>query len=209
MVSTQPRPSSAVSQRAAGSVRLAVAQAAVAGAVGAALEGNNVLMSPVPQNVYSPELESAVVLRVEEHRCHVQSAGAVVVAEYAPQIPSPRVERIAPGHRVALASASGGRRVVVWRWFDAVVIGSEAEFVRLWEPAHGEVLASSRGMADGFVPGSRAYLSAGLPGADWWVSGPANASDHADVELDEVAKLYTQNGLWEGALAPMATRLSS
>lgn len=159
------------------------------------------LMSPAPDDDHSSELESAVVLRVEEHQCHVHSAGAVVVAEYAPQIPSPRVERLAPGNRVALASASGGRRIVLWRWFDAVIIGSEGDLVRLWEPAHGEVLASARGTATGLVPGSRAYLSAGLPGADWWVSGPAAASEYADVELDEVAKLYTTHGLWETALA--------
>ncbi len=34
-------------------------------------------------------------------------------------------------------------------------------------------------------PGTRAYLSAGLPGADWWVAGHATtAADQADVELD-------------------------
>jgi len=35
-------------------------------------------------------------------------------------------------------------------------------------------------------------------GADWWVAGPAvTAADEARVELDEVARLYTENGLWE------------
>lgn len=161
-------------------------------------------MSPVSHDYYSSRLESAVVLRVEEHKCHVHRAGGVAVADYAPQMPSPRVERIAPGNRVALARASDGRRVVLWRWFDAVVIGSEDDLVRLWEPAHGEVLASARGAADGLVPGSRAYLSAGLPGAEWWVAGPADASEHAEVELDEVGKLYTQHGLWEAALTETA-----
>ena len=35
--------------------------------------------------------------------------------------------------------------MVVWRWYDAVVLGEEAaDSVRLWEPAHGEVVAERR-----------------------------------------------------------------
>jgi hypothetical protein len=46
-------------------------------------------------------------------------------------------------------------------------------------------------------PGTRAYLSAGLPGAEWWVAGGAAASaEDADVELDEVEQLYTEHDLW-------------
>ena len=46
-------------------------------------------------------------------------------------------------------------------------------------------------------PGTRAYLSAGLPGADWWVAGAAAASaEDADVELDKVEQLYTERDLW-------------
>jgi len=86
--------------------------------------------------------------------------------------------------------------MVVWRWYDAVVVGEEAGLVRLWEPAHGEVEAHPR-RAEHRLPGSRAYLSAGLPGADWWVAGPAVAeAKDADVELDEVARFCTQHGLW-------------
>jgi hypothetical protein len=45
---------------------------------------------------------------------------------------------------------------------------------------------------------SRAYLSAGLPGAEWWVAGPVVAeADEALVELDEVASRYTERGLWD------------
>jgi len=46
-------------------------------------------------------------------------------------------------------------------------------------------------------PGSRAYASAGLPGAAWWVAGSASGAPHtADVELDVVDALYSNNGLW-------------
>jgi hypothetical protein len=42
-------------------------------------------------------------------------------------------------------------------------------------------------------PGSRAYASAGLPGAEWWVAeSPSGASQCADVELDDVDALYTE-----------------
>ncbi len=35
-------------------------------------------------------------------------------------------------------------------------------------------------------------------GADWWVAGPAAADARdADVELGEVASLFTQCGLWD------------
>lgn len=90
-----------------------------------------------------------------------------------------------------------GIDTVVWRWYDAVVLGEEEGVVRLWEPAHGEVLARPRAAYAPGRPGTRAYLSAGLPGAGWWVAGPTVASaEHADVELDEVEKLSTEHGLW-------------
>jgi hypothetical protein len=42
-------------------------------------------------------------------------------------------------------------------------------------------------------------LSAGLPGADWWVAGAvvAEAAD-ADVELDAVERFCTEHDLWPG-----------
>jgi hypothetical protein len=40
-------------------------------------------------------------------------------------------------------------------------------------------------------------VSAGLPGADWWVAGAAAArAEAADVELDEVERFYTERDLW-------------
>lgn len=151
-----------------------------------------------------PQLASAVVVRVEEESCHVISEGSIVVVDYAPQFPSPRLERVSPGHRVALAEAPDGRTVALWRWYDAVVVEAEGEKVRLWEPAHGEVLATRRDTGLEFRPGQRAYLSAGLPGADWWVAGPADNSGPALVELAEVEQLYAHHDLWESALASLA-----
>ena len=149
-----------------------------------------------------PQLRCAIALRVEEHACDVWIAGEVASVRYSLQFPTPRIERVSPGHLVAVAPAPSGTDVVVWRWYDAVVLGEEADgSVRLWEPAHGEVFAQPRQRHQRWEPGSRAYLSAGLQGADWWVAGPVVIRpDEAQVELKEIRKLYTENGLWEAAL---------
>lgn len=122
--------------------------------------------------------------------------GTIVSVRYAARFPAPRRERVLPGHLVAIAETPDAA-AVVWRWYDAVVLGSDAGSVRLWEPAHGEVTAQRRRPRLAYAPGTRAYLSAGLPGADWWVAGPAVTwADDADVELDEVEGLYTQHNMW-------------
>ena len=176
----------------------------LAGTVGhrpeGALPGSPGEVSAPGQPVRPRRLSGAVVVRVEEHSCHVVGRDAIIAVDYAPQFPSPRLERVSPGHLVALAPAPDGRSVALWRWYDAVVIAAEGAQVRLWEPAHGEVLASARHPAQVFTPGTRAYLSAGLPGADWWVAGPVDASGIGAVELDEVEQLYTRYDLWERAL---------
>jgi hypothetical protein len=120
---------------------------------------------------------------------------------YASQFPTPRRERVSPGHLVAVAEGPGGPGAVVWRWYDAVVLGNEAGGVRLWEPGHGEVIAQPRRPEQRYAPGTRAYLSAGLPGAEWWVAGRAvDRAEAADVELNEVARLYTTHRMWDTAL---------
>lgn len=133
-----------------------------------------------------PDLRRAIVLRTGEERCEVTGPSTV---GYAAFFPVPRAERVRPGHLVAIAAG-----LVVWRWFDAVVLGPEGELVRLWEPAHGEVLARPR-RARTWEPGTRAYASAGLPGADWWVEGPTGSE--AEVDLDEVRGFLTAHGLWD------------
>jgi hypothetical protein len=144
------------------------------------------------------------VLRVEEDACLVLTEGQAVSVRYATQFPAPRRERVSPGHLVAIAEVPAGADapdVVVWRWYDAVVLGHEARSVRLWEPAHGEVVALRRRPRLRYEPGTRAYLSAGLPGADWWVAGrTVDRAEDAEVELDEVERLFTEHGMWDSAL---------
>lgn len=146
-----------------------------------------------------PVLRAAVVLGTTEDACRVRDGDGESVVPYAPPFPSPRTERVSPGHVVAVATGPGGEERVLWRWFDAVVLATTADGVRLWEPAHGEVVAVPRDSGTRYEPGSRAYLSAGLPGADWWVAGVVGGE--VLVELDAVSALYTEHGLWDAAFA--------
>jgi hypothetical protein len=144
-----------------------------------------------------PRLRCGIVLRVEgEESCQVLSDDHAAEVPFAAQFPRPRRERVSPGHLVAVAEIASAR-AVVWRWFDAVVLGAEPGAVRLWEPLHGEVVARPRSSRPHYARGTRAYLSAGLPGADWWVAGQAvNRAEEADVDLAEVERLYTEHALW-------------
>jgi hypothetical protein len=145
-----------------------------------------------------PRLWCGTVLRVEgEDSCQVLTEGHTAEVPFASQFPSPRERRVSPGHLVAVAERPDGARAVVWRWFDAVVLGAEDGAIRLWEPLHAEVVARPRSSGLHYARGTRAYLSAGLPGADWWVAGQAvNRPEDAEVELGEVERLYTEHGLW-------------
>jgi hypothetical protein len=163
------------------------------------------VLTPEPDAVPDRHrLRTARVLRVEEDRCQVWSGGEVSWVGFAPMFPTPRVERVSPGHLVAVGSGPNGQEAVVWRWFDAVVLGTDPDgLVRLWEPAHGHVLAHPRPSYVEQEPGSRAYASAGLPGADWWVAGSADVpEDVVDVELDDVHALYADNDLWPQVFQP-------
>jgi hypothetical protein len=151
------------------------------------------------QTFTSAALSCGIVLRVQEDACQILRAGQLSSVRYARPFPSPRVQLVSPGHLVAVATAPDGTEAVVWRWYDAVVLSDETELVRLWEPAHGEVVAQPRRAGQRRQPGSRAYLSAGLPRAVWWVAGPAVArAEDSDVELDEVERFYTEHSLWPG-----------
>lgn len=138
-----------------------------------------------------------IVLRVQEDACQIFGKGQPCSVRYAKSFPSPRTERVSPGHLVAVATMPDGSEVVIWRWYDAIVLGEEAGLARLWEPAHGEVVAQPRRAQQPRSPGTRAYLSAGLPGADWWVAGAVSArAEDADVELSEVERFYDERELW-------------
>lgn len=155
------------------------------------------MSAPANQGPVRPRLWCGTVLRVAEDTCQVLGEGQTCPVGYAKSFPSPRTERVSPGHLVAVATLADDAGVVIWRWYDAVVLGHEAGQIRLWEPAHGEVLAQPRRPQQEREPGTRAYLSAGLPGAGWWVAGAVAASTNdADVELDEVERFYDEHGLW-------------
>jgi hypothetical protein len=155
------------------------------------------MTDPAGKDPVPARLCCGIVVRAREDACEIARGRQVGSVRYATLFPVPRAERVSPGHLVAIATAPDGTEVVVWRWYDAVVLGAEAGLIRLWEPSHGEILAQPRPAHHSPQPGTRAYLSAGLPGADWWVAGrvAARAAD-ADVELDEVEQLYTERDLW-------------
>jgi len=142
-------------------------------------------------------LRPAIVVSTSEAACTVVTQEQKVVVPYAEFFPRPRAERVAPGHLVAVSAAPGASAVIVWRWFDAVVVEAVAGQVKLWEPNHGEVLAQARDPVRSPLPGSRAYLSSGLEGAEWWMAGPAVArAEDANVELSEVRAFLSTHGLW-------------
>lgn len=143
-------------------------------------------------------LRCGIVLSVQEDACQVLGQGQRSSAQFAALFPSPRTERVSPGHLVAMATVPDRVEAVLWRWYDAVVLGAESGLVQLWEPSHGVVVARPRRAQQPFRPGTRAYLSAGLPGAEWWVAGAVVArAEDADVELDEVERFYTDRDLWD------------
>jgi hypothetical protein len=143
-------------------------------------------------------MRQAIVLGTGEEKCTVFTEGHRAEVPYARAFPTPRAERVVPGHLVAIATMADGSEVVIWRWFDAVVLDRAGDAVSLWEPAHGTVLAEPRNPERAYQPGSRAYLSAGLPGAQWWVAGPViDRAEDADVDLGEVEQFFTGLGLWD------------
>jgi hypothetical protein len=156
------------------------------------------MTDPTNQDPVPARLRCGIVVRVREDTCEVVRNRQLRSVLYAMPFPSPRTKRVSPGHLVAIATAPDGTEAVVWRWYDAVVLGEQAGRIMLWEPSHGEVLTQPRPAYLSPHPGTRAYLSAGLPGADWWVAGGVTASaEDADVELDEVEQLYTERDLWD------------
>ena len=150
------------------------------------------------QGLVPSPLRCGIVLRVQEATCEIFGEGQFRSIGYGTQFPSPRTERGVtrpPGSR---RDRADGSEVVVWRWYDAVVLGEEAGLIRLWEPAHGEVVARRRRAQQQRPRGTRAYLSAGLSGADWWVAGAVAArAEDADVELDGVERFCDEHDLWK------------
>ncbi len=147
---------------------------------------------PKPQ---SQAARVAVVLRPKEQHCEVGFGVETAFVGYG--IPfSPRAKTLTPGHLVAVTDGPDAASLIIWRWYDAVVLEQAAGQVRLWEPNHGEVLAQPRNAQYHYPSGTRAYASAGLPGADWWVEGPVGAVEDADVAMDQVYEFYAAHDLW-------------
>ncbi|MCW2613769.1 MAG: hypothetical protein JWN08_763 [Frankiales bacterium] len=141
-------------------------------------------------------LRLAVVVRPDAETCRVATADGPADVRYSVPF-APRAAGLTPGQLVAVTPTAAGSDVVLWRWFDAVVLDvpGGGGLVPLWEPAHGEVLARPRRPEQQpYRTGGRAWLSAGLPGADWWVCGPTTSED---VDVDEVSAFYTTHGLWD------------
>lgn len=133
------------------------------------------------------------MLRPGEHRAEVCFAdGETASVGYGVPFGS-RALSLAPGHLVAVADMGEAAPLVLWRWYDAVVLEQSADQVQLWEPGHGEVLARSRDPRGRLSAGTRAYASAGLPGADWWVEGPVGGPA---VAMDQVYDFYAEHDLW-------------
>jgi hypothetical protein len=107
------------------------------------------------QDLVPARLRCGIVVRVREDACDIVRDRQLRSVGYATLFPSPRTERVSPGHLVAIATAPDGTEVVVWRWYDAVVLGAEAGLIMLWEPAHGEVLAQPRPAYRSAPPGTR------------------------------------------------------
>lgn len=138
----------------------------------------------------------AVVLRPEAHRCLVGFGDTTASVQFGAPF-SPRAKTLTPGHLVAVTETPDAGSLILWRWYDAVVLEQSADQVRLWEPGHGEVLAQSRTPEGVYRVGTRAYASAGLRGADWWVEGPVTAVQDATVAIDEVLAFYAEHDLWD------------
>lgn len=115
-----------------------------------------------------PRLTCGIVLHTWEDECRIAAAGHSACVRYAPLFPAPRRERVLPGHLVAVAAAADSA-VVVWRWYDAVVLASDAAAVRLWEPP---TVRS--------VPGAAGRGSTGKPRS---APLPVNREDGARVRM--------------------------
>ncbi len=158
------------------------------------------MTTPGVADITPIRLRCAVVLKVEEHVCEARAEGAVFRARFAPQFPSPRTERVSPGHLVAVARAPDERDVVVWRWYDAVVLGEEvAKSVRLWEPAHGEVVARPRQSDQQMSPGRAPICLANCRARNGGSLAPRWPSRGSRCRTRRGDRLYTDNALWAAA----------
>src|SRR2546430_15145288 len=67
------------------------------------------------QDLVPARLHCGIVVRVREDTCEIVRDRQLCSVRYATPFPSPRTERVSPGHLVAIATAPDGTEAVVWR----------------------------------------------------------------------------------------------
>src|SRR5260370_4238444 len=97
------------------------------------------MAASMDQSLTPAPLRCGIVLHVQEDACQVLRAGQLSSVRYAKPFPSPRTERVSPGHLVAVAAAADGAEAAVLRWYHALLRGDETGLVPLLEPAPDEV----------------------------------------------------------------------
>src|SRR5258707_14173790 len=102
------------------------------------------MAASMDQSLTPAPLRCGIVLHVQEDACQVLRAGQLSSVRYAKPFPSPRTERVSPGHLVAVAAAADGAEAVVWRWYGGGGLGGGTGLVRLWGAAPGEVVPQPR-----------------------------------------------------------------
>jgi hypothetical protein len=73
------------------------------------------------RNLTPALLRCGIVLHVQEDACQILRAGQLASVRFTGSFPTPRTERVSPGHLVAVAASADGAEAVVWRWYDADV----------------------------------------------------------------------------------------
>src|SRR5258708_19377388 len=99
------------------------------------------MAASMDQSLTPAPLRCGIVLHVQEDACQVLRAGQLSSVRYAKPFPSPRTERVSPGHLVAVAAAADGAEAVVWRGDDAGRLRPGRGLVRLCEPLHTHFLS--------------------------------------------------------------------
>jgi hypothetical protein len=65
------------------------------------------------QDLVPARLRCGIVVRVREDACEIVTGRQLCSVRYATLFPSPRTERVSPGHLVAIATAPDGTEAVV------------------------------------------------------------------------------------------------
>src|SRR2546430_16905373 len=73
------------------------------------------MTDPANQDLVPARLRCGIVVRVREDACEIVRDRQLCSVRYATPFPSPRTERVSPGHLVAIATAPDGTEAVVWR----------------------------------------------------------------------------------------------